>query len=79
MWERVRLLPWGTISRVPRDALVIDGTGLTLLPGLIDAHTHTFGVSGLQQALIFGVTTELDMFTDWRLAKQIKELQVTHL
>ena len=59
----------------PSDALVIDGTGLTLLPGLIDAHTHTFGVSGLQQALIFGVTTELDMFTDWRLAKQIKGLQ----
>ena len=59
----------------PLDALVIDGTGLTLLPGLIDAHTHTFGMSGLQQALIFGVTTELDMFTDWRLAKQIKELQ----
>ena len=59
----------------PSDALVIDGAGLTLLPGLIDAHTHTFGLSGLQQALIFGVTTELDMFTDWRLAKQIKELQ----
>ena len=59
----------------PPDALIIDGTGLTLLPGLIDAHTHTFGMSGLQQALIFGVTTELDMFTDWRLAKQIKELQ----
>ena len=59
----------------PSDALVIDGAGLTLLPGLIDAHTHTFGLSGLQQALMFGVTTELDMFTDWRLAKQIKERQ----
>ncbi|MFD0448399.1 amidohydrolase family protein [Streptomyces indonesiensis] len=42
---------------------VIDGTGLTLLPGLIDAHTHVFGAeSNLELALAFGVTTELDMF-----------------
>jgi imidazolonepropionase-like amidohydrolase len=40
---------------------VIDGTGRTLLPGLIDAHTHVFD-GGLAQALTFGVTTELDMF-----------------
>ncbi|MEE4592618.1 amidohydrolase family protein [Streptomyces sp. DSM 41524] len=42
---------------------VIDGAGLTLLPGLIDAHTHVFGAeSNLELALAFGVTTELDMF-----------------
>ncbi|NUW33153.1 amidohydrolase family protein [Nonomuraea sp. SMC257] len=41
--------------------VVIDGTGKTLMPGLIDAHTHTFDGS-LAQALAFGVTTELDMF-----------------
>jgi imidazolonepropionase-like amidohydrolase len=41
----------------------IDGAGKTLLPGLIDAHTHIMGMAeSLQQALIFGVTTELDMF-----------------
>ncbi|MFG2841401.1 amidohydrolase family protein [Streptomyces zaomyceticus] len=39
----------------------IDGTGRTLLPGLIDAHTHTFDGS-LAAALRHGVTTELDMF-----------------
>ncbi|MFI9587325.1 amidohydrolase family protein [Streptomyces sp. NPDC052236] len=39
----------------------LDGTGRTLLPGLIDAHTHTFDGS-LAQALTYGVTTELDMF-----------------
>lgn len=42
---------------------IIDGSGRTLLPGLIDAHTHTFG-DALERALVFGVTTELDMFTD---------------
>jgi imidazolonepropionase-like amidohydrolase len=41
----------------------VDGAGATLLPGLIDAHTHTKDVSELQQALRFGVTTVLDMFT----------------
>ncbi|WEV26171.1 amidohydrolase family protein [Streptomyces sp. 71268] len=39
----------------------VDGRGKTLLPGLIDAHTHVFDGS-LSQALRYGVTTELDMF-----------------
>ncbi|WP_328946632.1 amidohydrolase family protein [Streptomyces sp. NBC_00250] len=39
----------------------VDGSGRTLLPGLIDAHTHTFDGS-LAAALRHGVTTELDMF-----------------
>ncbi|MEV0230577.1 amidohydrolase family protein [Nonomuraea sp. NPDC050786] len=39
----------------------VDGTGRTLLPGLIDAHTHVFDGS-LAQALRYGITTELDMF-----------------
>ncbi|MEV0151815.1 MULTISPECIES: amidohydrolase family protein [unclassified Nonomuraea] len=41
--------------------VVIDGAGRTLLPGLIDAHTHVSD-GMLAQALTFGVTTELDMF-----------------
>lgn len=39
---------------------VVDGAGATLLPGLIDAHTHA-DEQALRQALTFGVTTELDM------------------
>ncbi|WP_067170417.1 amidohydrolase family protein [Microtetraspora niveoalba] len=39
----------------------VDGAGRTLLPGLIDAHTHVFDGS-LAEALRHGVTTELDMF-----------------
>jgi hypothetical protein len=42
---------------------VVDGSGRTLLPGLIDAHTHTFDRGALEQALAFGVTLHLDMFT----------------
>lgn len=50
-----------TSIRAPTGAEVVDGTGKTLLPGLIDAHTHSFG-DALREALVFGVTTELEMF-----------------
>jgi imidazolonepropionase-like amidohydrolase len=43
------------------DMRVVDGTGKTLLPGLIDSHVHAF--QGLSDPLLFGVTTQLDMFS----------------
>lgn len=43
------------------DMKVVDGTGKTLLPGLIDSHVHAF--QGQDDALLFGVTTQLDMFS----------------
>ncbi|GGR86750.1 imidazolonepropionase [Streptomyces aureoverticillatus] len=56
----------GTIAavghQVPEGVERIDGGGATLLPGLIDAHTHT-DEDGLRTALRFGVTTELDMMS----------------
>lgn len=51
---------------MPAGLAVIDGHGKMLLPGLIDAHVHTWGGSRAD-ALRFGVTTELDMFSDWHL------------
>ncbi|MEV0281230.1 amidohydrolase family protein [Streptomyces sp. NPDC050610] len=47
-------------GEVPDGCVTVDGSGATLLPGLIDAHVHSFPGS-LALALRFGVTTELEM------------------
>lgn len=60
--------------KIPVDAQVIDGSGKTLLPGLIDSHTHIYG-NGLQQSVQFGVTTDIDMFTSVEIVKAMKEQQ----
>jgi imidazolonepropionase-like amidohydrolase len=88
VFDGVRMLPRGSVvvrngkvadvgtrGKEPEGAQVIDGGGKTLLPGLIDCHTHVLAPDLLQQALIFGVTTELDMFTDAQLAARIKKEQ----
>jgi imidazolonepropionase-like amidohydrolase/ABC-type multidrug transport system permease subunit len=65
----------GAAIEPPSGAQVIDGSGDTLLPGLIDAHVHVMARDALRQALVFGVTTDLDMFMDWHLAQQIRKEQ----
>ncbi|MBD8628757.1 CIA30 family protein [Oxalobacteraceae sp. CFBP 8753] len=45
----------------PAGARIVKGAGRTLLPGLIDAHTHAFRQFDLP--VLFGVTTQIDMFT----------------
>lgn len=61
------LIKRGRIFRVGRGvrspfAEKIDGSGKTLLPGLIDSHVHGFP-GAAADALRFGVTTEVEMFS----------------
>lgn len=70
----------GKIARVashirpPVHAAIVDGAGRTLLPGLIDAHTHTYP-GALTTALVFGITTELEMFGDAARARAWRDEQ----
>jgi len=49
---------------VPAGATIIDAHGATLMPSLIDSHLHTDLIC-LHDALLFGVTTELEMNGHW--------------
>jgi imidazolonepropionase-like amidohydrolase len=64
----------GADLKVSSGTKAIDASGDTLLPGLIDSHTHAWG-DALKEAEIFGVTTELDMFTDAKYMRQVKNEQ----
>ena len=81
-----RMIPDGTViitgqtityvgknaTKIPDGAQVIDGTGKTLMPGMIDGHAHDWGW-GVERALVFGVTTELEMFGDGPIAQYIRD------
>lgn len=54
---------------------VVAGEGRTLLPGLIDAHTHSWG-DALERAVVFGVTTQLDQFGNVAEAVRLAAEQV---
>ncbi len=62
---------------IPPGAEVIDGTGMTLLPGFFDAHVHVWQAENLKQSLVFGVTTVVDMFMDLKTMNAIKKLQAS--
>jgi imidazolonepropionase-like amidohydrolase len=83
-----RIIPSGTVvieggkiaaagaqTAIPAGAEIIDGAGLTLMPGLIDAHVHVLSEDNLKQALVFGVTSVVDMFSDVKAMQGIKERQ----
>ena len=58
-----RIAALGQRLTAPAGASIVEARGKTLLPGFIDAHTHTFS-DVLTQSLAFGVTTQLEQFTD---------------
>jgi imidazolonepropionase-like amidohydrolase len=67
-----RIVAVGAGLAVSTGVEVVDGSGKTLLPGLIDAHVHAFNKAALEQALAFGVTTVLDMFASPDTTKQLR-------
>lgn len=70
--EKGRIAAIGSDIKIPDNTPIYCGAGKTLLPGLIDSHTHTYG-DAQRDALRFGVTTEMDMFTDWKMLAAAKK------
>lgn len=70
--EQGKIAAIGKDIKIANDTPIYNGAGKTLLPGLIDSHTHTYG-DAQKDALRFGVTTEMDMFTDWRMLAAAKK------
>ena len=56
-----------------QDLRQIDGQGGTLMPGLMDAHSHTQTLFQLEETLRFGVTTIFDMATAPAAADMLRE------
>lgn len=65
----------GKVENAPQGIERHEGKGMTLLPGLIDAHTHVIFPPHLQRAIVFGVSTELDMFCSHAMARYIRSKQ----
>ena len=61
LFDDARVVDADFRGSAPAGARIVKGTGRTLLPGLIDAHTHAFRQFDLP--VLFGVTTQIDMFT----------------
>lgn len=62
----------GADVALPEGLPVVDGTGKTLLPGMIDAHVHAWGDAQRDMAR-FGVTTALDMHGAGERAAALRE------
>jgi imidazolonepropionase-like amidohydrolase len=67
----------GSADAIRAEGETIDGDGLTLLPGLIDAHVHAWGPRAkvLERNLLFGVTTALEMHCDGDGLTEANELR----
>src|ERR1019366_6095780 len=61
--DRVAVVGPSAATDTPKDALHIDGTGKTLLPGLFDMHAHAQALDGLLN-IASGVTSVRDMGND---------------
>ena len=63
----------GADAAVPAGAEVVEAAGQTLLPGLIDAHSHHHDEhAALEQALALGVTTQLGMMEDPAAVRRLR-------
>jgi imidazolonepropionase-like amidohydrolase len=75
------LITTGKVERIgpnlsaPSGTTVVEGKGCTVLPGLIDAHTHIRSRQDLEQSLALGVTSDISLLMDVNLFRAMKQEQ----
>jgi imidazolonepropionase-like amidohydrolase len=60
---------------LPADLTVLDGSGHTLMPAMIDGHIHPRERIELERSLYFGVGTEIDLFGPPEFAAEMEREQ----
>lgn len=87
VWQGNRILDVGTNVAIPKNAIRLDGTGKTVMPGFVDVHHHgaqdDHGIIPQQNwknlsALSFGVTTVHDPSANTEVIFTASELQKSH-
>lgn len=62
-------------SDLPDNVIQIDGSGCTLLPGLIDAHVHVHqDVAYMERAVRCGVTTVIDLHNEPEWFQEMRQI-----
>ena len=73
--ERIAEVFLHDAPEVDSSTSVIDATGCTLLPGLIDSHVHVYqDVEFLETAILYGVTTVLDLHNEPEWFQKLKSI-----
>lgn len=55
-----------------KNAIIIDGNNKTIIPPLVNAHTHIWSAENLQESLKFGIFVNLDMHTTDQYANLLR-------
>ena len=74
--DRILSVGPSATAQVPADATVIDAAGKTVMPGMMDMHSHLFLTSELTRAvsdLAGGITTVRDLASDFDVAVSLRD------
>jgi cytosine/adenosine deaminase-related metal-dependent hydrolase len=73
--DRIKLVSATKPTGITEDCTIIDGSGCTLLPGLVDAHVHAYhDVDFLEKAIQYGVTTVIDMHNEPHWFRDLRDI-----
>ena len=67
-----RIVFIGKPTKIYRSSVTINGSGHTIVPPLINAHTHVWEANNLKESLSHGIFANLDMHTTDEAANQLR-------